>query len=246
MILALILAPQTPPPHDYNATIPTPMPMTERRTPARPKPPKRGLGARLAGFSSNRRGATAVEFALIITPFLFILFAIIEISVIFLVTLTLEDATAQAARSLRTGATAPATGRTGNAASITSFQNTICNNMAWLQTQCLAGVTAGNGLVIDVRNPSSFSNGSTTMQAINGGTLSQTAQCFYSGQVGGDIVVVRAFYPWTLFIPGLNLAFPKLGNGQIVVSDAEVFKLEPNGNTTEPTGAAAASGSQGC
>ncbi|MHB8285743.1 MAG: TadE/TadG family type IV pilus assembly protein [Caulobacteraceae bacterium] len=193
--------------------------------------PARGV---LARFSANRRGATAVEFALVIIPLLFILFSILEISLIFLVALTLEGATAKAARSLRVASASSATG-VSNTASVNAFRQLICSNMGWLSSQCV--YTGNSGLVIDVRDPASFAAGTTTSSAINGGVLSQYdgSKCFYSGQAGGDIVVVRAFYPWTLFIPYLNLAFPKLSNGQIVLSDTEVFKLEPNSNTDSTT-----------
>jgi Flp pilus assembly protein TadG len=194
-----------------------------------PTPHKRAFCG-LTRFACNRRGATAVEFALVIIPFLFILFSIVEIAVIFLVSLTLESATAKAARSLRVASASTATGVSSHT-SVNAFRTAICSNMGWLATSC-ATYSDTSGLVVDVRDPSSFASGTTTSAGINGGVLAQYdgTKCFYSGQAGGDIVVVRSFYPWTLFIPYLNLAFPKLSNGQIVVSDTEVFKLEPNTN----------------
>ncbi len=214
---------------------------------AAPAPRRQRLRAVLARLPLDRRGATAVEFAIIITPFLFILFSIFEISIIFLVSLTLESATARAARTIRVASASPATGISSHT-SVNAFRTAVCNNMGWLASQC-AGFSDTTGLVIDVRDPSSFANGNTTSAAIVGGTLAQYdgSRCFYSGQVSGDIVVVRSFYPWTLLIPYLNLAFPKLSNGQIVLTDTEVFKLEPNTTATTDTGTAnPPSGTQGC
>ena len=219
---------------------------TDRSSPAS-SARRRGLRAILARLPRDRRGATAVEFAMIITPFLFILFSILEISIIFLVSLTLESATAKAARTIRIASASPATGISSHT-SVNAFRQAVCSNMGWLSSQC-ATFTDTTGLVIDVRDPSSFSAGTTTSASIIGGSLAQYdgSRCFYSGQVGGDIVVVRSFYPWTLFIPFLNLAFPKLANGQIVLSDTEVFKIEPStAATTDTATANPPAGTQGC
>lgn len=202
--------------------------------------------SKFACFAASSRGATALEFALLAIPFLAVTFAIIEFAVIFLVLLTLESATAQAARQIRVATAATVNGIsttsggtvTYNTASVDAFRQAVCANMGWLSTSCTAGLSdsstaVSDGLVVDVRNPSSFSSGATTSAATTNGALDQftPTKCFYSGQAGGDIVVLRVFYPWQLITPFLNAAFPKLSNGMIVLSATEVFKLEPNTST---------------
>jgi Flp pilus assembly protein TadG len=55
------------------------------------------------GAMRGERGATMVEFALIMIPFFVILFGIFEVGFVFWGTFELENATADAARQIRTG-----------------------------------------------------------------------------------------------------------------------------------------------
>ena len=71
--------------------------------------------ARFAGgFALGSRGAAAVEFALVSIPFLALTFGIIEIGLIYFVSTTLENATLQAAREIRTGQLQQAGGAIGH------------------------------------------------------------------------------------------------------------------------------------
>ncbi|KAF0113370.1 MAG: TadE family protein [Hyphomonadaceae bacterium] len=51
----------------------------------------------------KNRGSTAVEFALIATPFVFMIFALIETMLVFFTQTTLEAAVAEESRKIRTG-----------------------------------------------------------------------------------------------------------------------------------------------
>ena len=57
----------------------------------------------LRRFGSARRGATAVEFAFVALPFLTLLFAVLELGMVFLVSTTLQNAADAAGRQIRTG-----------------------------------------------------------------------------------------------------------------------------------------------
>jgi len=54
-------------------------------------------------FARAQRGAMAVEFAIVAFPFLLLLFGIVELALVFIVSMTLETATGDAARMIRTG-----------------------------------------------------------------------------------------------------------------------------------------------
>ena len=71
----------------------------------------------------GQSGATAVEFALVATPFLAMMFALIEIMMIFFVQTTLEAAVAEEARRIRTGQVQTA------AESKAEFKEAICDRM---------------------------------------------------------------------------------------------------------------------
>lgn len=154
---------------------------------------KRARGERLGRFALDRSGATAVEFAMVVGPLLFMLFSIIELAMVFLVTSTLENATTDTARKVRTGAL-----QMGGTATATTFRNSICASLGWMQAQCQTN------LKVDVRVLTAFSNPGT-------GDLSNSSGVFQPGNLqfnmgnAGDIVLVRSFYTWTQITPFLPM-----------------------------------------
>lgn len=61
------------------------------------------LPRRIRRYLKNREGATAIEFALLILPFSFLVFGIIELGILFFFNSTLNHATAEVSRQIRTG-----------------------------------------------------------------------------------------------------------------------------------------------
>ena len=80
-------------------------------------------------FRRDQDGATAVEFALVAVPFLALLFAIIELAMMFWTTQILEESLSQTARSLLTGQ--PQTRYTSGLATVTrdAFKIDLCANV---------------------------------------------------------------------------------------------------------------------
>ena len=174
-------------------------------------------------WAADRRGATAVEFAIIGAPFFFMIFAIIQLALYFMVQVTLDNATAIAARQLRTGYTI-ADG-TGDTTGQKAFTTAVCNNMSWLATQCnSAGSTPY--LVVDVRPLGTYSNnpGAPTVNAA--GPAAGT--CFYSGGAG-SAVEMRAYYRWQMISPVLMSSLQTFAGGIAELKSTEVFQIEPNG-----------------
>ncbi|OYX29349.1 MAG: hypothetical protein B7Y99_13310 [Caulobacterales bacterium 32-69-10] len=148
---------------------------------------------RLRRFTADRSGAMAVEFALVVAPLLFMLFAIIELGLVFLMTSTLENATTQAAREVRTGSL-----QKGGTATVATFRKSICDQLGWMQSQC------NTNLKIDVRTFSEFSNPPVSDLNSSGGTFDPTKLKFELG-AAGEIVLVRSFYTWTQITPFLPM-----------------------------------------
>lgn len=182
---------------------------------------------RLARFPRAAEGATAVEFALIAFPFFLLLFAIIEVALVFMVSTSLENSLARSARTIRTGEL-----QTGNAARATprtpaelanEFRTEICANLGWLQGQC------ASNLSVDVRTFAQFNtvNGPDPVRT-NGGntTFDETALAF---QPGGPstIVLVRAFYRWRVVTPLLSPGLIDLSDGSHLVLATAIFRSEP-------------------
>jgi Flp pilus assembly protein TadG len=182
----------------------------------------------------DRRGATAVEFAMIAAPLTFMIFALIQLGTYFTVQLTLDNAVAAAARELRTGQIV-ADGKSDTTGQ-KSFLTAVCNNMSWLQSQCQSGASNSSGtqyLVVDVRTLSSFSGNSAPSMTSNG-AMNTSNFCFYSGG-SGSAVELRAFYQWQLLAPALISTMQTFSNGIAEIQSTQVFQIEPNGQTNSAT-----------
>ncbi len=172
---------------------------------------------RLRRFARDNRGATAVEMALVATPFFALLFGIIELGMIFLVSSSLENATAQAARTIRTGEF-----QTGGATSVDNFKTAICANFGWLQSDCAAN------LAVDVRTFATFQS-VTAPQPVSNKTFNPAALAFNPGGPG-QIVVVRAYYQWPLIAPLMSQALETLNGGKNLITTTATFRNEPYGS----------------
>lgn len=172
--------------------------------------------AALRRFARAQRGATAIEFAIIALPFLILLFGIIELGMVFLVSTTLQNATDNAARQIRTGQF-----QTSGATTKDDFKTLVCNSMTWLSAPCPSKLT------VDVQTFADF----TTLNAkgqVNAATFDPNNLCWSTGQPG-DIVLVRAYYQWDVFTPLLNAALVNMGTGsnKRLIGAATSFRNEP-------------------
>jgi Flp pilus assembly protein TadG len=167
-------------------------------------------------FARDKDGAVAVELALISAPFFALLFGAIELSLIFLVSSSLENATALAARTIRTGQL-----QTGPSANAAAFKTSICNSFGWLQSDC------DSNLSIDVRTFPNFQS-VTAPQPVTNGVFDASTLAFNPGGPG-DIVVVRAYYQWPLIAPLMSPALQNLSGGKALIMSTAAFRNEPYG-----------------
>jgi Flp pilus assembly protein TadG len=172
---------------------------------------QRGSG-RLGGFSRNSSGATALEFAMVAGPFLLLLFGILAVGLLFVGNMTLEHAIEQGARLIRTGEAQTQGFDAGR------FKSEVCKYLT-------APLSCG-GLKLDVRTCSSFGSCQLTNPLDSGGNL--ISGFSYEPGVGGDIVIVRAFYEWDLLAampPAVRLS--NMPNGNRVLIATAAFRNEP-------------------
>lgn len=175
--------------------------------------PKRLRAHRLGRLAKDRSGATAVEFALVAGPLFLMLCAVLELGFVFLLSSTLDNATMEIARTVRTGRVDP------NATADT-FRNQICDKLGWLQGRCQ------DDLSIDVRTFSGFSNMNPPNPVSSSGAFDK-GQLAYQPGGPGDIVLVRAFYQWKLLTPYLNGGLSRLDDGSALLTAATTFRNEP-------------------
>lgn len=175
----------------------------------------------LSPFVKHDRGATAVEFAFVGAPFFYLLGSIFEMGLMLFSEYTLENSTAEAGRLIRTGQ-AQTSGM-----SAAQFKTKICDNVVLMD--------CASKLYVDVRKYASFSAVSTpnsiTTDANGNQEISTDIKSGAQFQTGGpgDVIVVRVYYDWTLFIPqipGLSNLANLTGNRRLLTASF-AFRNEP-------------------
>jgi Flp pilus assembly protein TadG len=172
----------------------------------------------LARFARQQGGATAVEFAMVAAPFLALLFGIMELGLVFLGSVALDNATQAAARKVRTGELVSPGTAAAKEISRQAFRDAICEGMGFQEANCKAK------LLVDVR----------TYTAFNGITIPTPAtdvnfknQMTFDTGGAGSIVLVRAYYPWTLVAPLFTSLEKVKGSGETLLTSVTTFRNEP-------------------
>lgn len=169
----------------------------------------------LRRLRKDRSGASALEFGIIAAPFFALLLALIEVSLVFFASFTLENAVDQAARLIRTGQAQQ------QGFSQDQFKQAVCEKV-------YAMIDCANGLKVEVQKFDNFSGISLGDPLDSSGNLKNSFG--YDPGNGGDVVIVRVFYDWSLIadFPGVGLG--NLPNGGRLLVAAATFRNEPFDN----------------
>jgi Flp pilus assembly protein TadG len=169
-------------------------------------------------FRKDREGATAVEFAILFVPFSAMMFAIIELGIVFFIQTTVAHAMNQAAREVRTG-NFQSTGATAAA-----FESLVCERMA--------GLGDCSNLRIDVVTSDNDRFDPNILPPTQGGDIASPDDppqppSTYVQTPPRAVVVVRAQYFHNLAFPG---AYTKLSNASgntRIIESVTAFRNEP-------------------
>ena len=178
-----------------------------------PVSPTASMRRLLRRFRRNRRASAALEFALVGPIFFALLFAIIETGLMFFANQVLETATQDSARMILTGQAQ------NGSYSKQDFAKYVCNNTS------VSILFDCNSIYIDVKSYSSFGSVSIGNQIDNSGNFINNMT--YSPGAAGDIVVVRMFYQWPIFVTGLGYNITNLSGSKRLLAGTAAFKNEP-------------------
>lgn len=174
--------------------------------------PVRRRGTFIKRFRRNDEGVAAVEFAFVAGPFLFLLFAIIEVAMVFFAGQVLETATSSASRLILTGQAQQQN------FDQSAFKNEICR-----QTNVLMDC---GGIGVDVRTYASFGAAGQSRPTDSSGAVNYGSMTYNAGS-GGDIVVVRVVYQWPVLMPSFGMQVGDLPNGKRLLMATAAFRNEP-------------------
>jgi Flp pilus assembly protein TadG len=160
-------------------------------------------------------GGAAVEFGLVAAPFLALLFAIMETAIVFFAGQTLETAVADSARLIMTG---QAQSQSFDAS---AFKDAVC-------AKIYAVFDCKNGVYVDVKKFSSFSSVSMPSPV----DAQRNFQSNFSYEPGGpgDIVVVRLFYQYPVYVSLLGFNLSDINGGKRLLAATAAFRNEPYSN----------------
>lgn len=151
---------------------------------------------------------------MVAAPFFFMLFAVMELGVIFTTESVLQGAMMDSGRLVRTG-------RADNEGIDESeFKEELCSRMSIFQSDCLTRAH------IDIRPIPQFRNPDLPNPVQDGKAFDEDKTDYLIGQPG-DLILVRVWYQQPVVTPFLSQALTKLDNGTIVMTATTAFRNEP-------------------
>jgi len=163
-------------------------------------------------FHKSNKGTTAIEFALVAPVLVFVLMAIVEVSMMTFAAISLDGAAIDVARRIRTGQ-AQASGDAMN-----DFSTAMCSHLG-------STITCGE-LFYDARIMTNYS--SITLDTEYDPDTGEPIVYGFSAGTSGDIVVVRVMYWWTINTPMISVFFETIpGTNKRMLTSTVVFQNEP-------------------
>lgn len=163
----------------------------------------------------SRSGSAAIEFAMVAPVLFLFLFGIIETGVLFFASATLQNATDDTARLIRTG-------QISGTLTASTLKSYICNEISGL---IAAGSCTAN-LQVDLRAYSNFSGASYPSLTKADGSLDTTKLAVQSSG-SCQVVLMRSFYPWSIMTPLIAPLLQNMPNGKFLLASAAAFRSEP-------------------
>lgn len=173
-------------------------------------------------FVRKQDGAAAVEFALVATPFLALLFAILETSLVFFAGQSLETSATDSARLILTGQAQTTDYKTGapkaGGWSQSEFKQAVCAR--------ISGLFDCTKLMVSVQTYADFASTNTSSPTANGKLTVDPANLPFSAGAPGSIVVVQLYYQWPIYVSLLSYNLANVGADRLLVATT-VFRNEP-------------------
>ena len=174
-------------------------------------------------------GSVAIEFSMIAPVFLMIMMATIETGVIFFAQTGLQNAVNDTARLVKTGQSACfSKDNNNNCLGMTAdqFRKRICDSVKTLLKTCEKDANGNSDLQFDVKSYAGGFGGMSNGSPLNGAGQLPNLTDFDTGNAC-DVVLVRAFYRWPVFTPGLSFFLANMNGQNHLLATAAAFRNEP-------------------
>lgn len=162
-------------------------------------------------LARSESGATAIEFALVVAPFMISIFSFFEIGLVLLAQEELQTATSQASRLIMTGSAQ------SQSLTASQLQQQVCSHLD-ITFDC-------THLYVNVQTFSSFSSVSM-LNPIQKGAVN-TKLLNYSTGNPGDIVLMQVFYQLPVVTAFMGSTLTNLSGNYRLIQATAVFRNEP-------------------
>ncbi len=149
---------------------------------------------------------------MIAAPFLALIFAVMQVGLVYFAMFALDNAVEQASRLVRTGQ--------AGALSETQFKQQICLRLA-------SFMDCGSSIRVGVQSDADLTQISPQSGADIDGNLVTNGSLGYAAGQGSDYVLVTVFYKWDFIaqIPFLDLG--NMSDGALLIRSQAAFRNEP-------------------
>jgi Flp pilus assembly protein TadG len=168
--------------------------------------------ARRRSLLRAEEGSTAVEFGMVALPFCLMMFAILELGLVFVTDSVLENATIETGRLIRTGQ-ASAQNMTAE-----QFKEALCSRMSIFSGDCPSRAN------IDVRVIPQFNVSPPDPMA--GGAFDDSGLTYANGDPG-SLILVRVWYRQPLLTTFMAQGLSRLDDGTVRLTATTAFRNEP-------------------
>lgn len=174
-----------------------------------------------SGFQCAEDGAVAVEFAFVVVPFLFLLIGLIELGFMLHADASLQNATDEAGRLIRTG---QATSRTGTVLmSASTFIEQVCSHATGL-------ANCADSISIDVQSKPGFTDLSSSMPdpiTVGPSMLGGSPMINYSPGGASKATSVIVTYDWAFKLPFMKAFGNVFGGSARRLQAITIMRNEP-------------------
>jgi Flp pilus assembly protein TadG len=169
----------------------------------------------LRSFGLERKGASAVEFAIVAPIFIGLLISVLETGLYLFAQTALQSAAVEAGRLFLTGQ-AQAQGLT-----VSQLVSQVCPPVQALFT-C-------SNIMVDVQDYPSFIGANTGPPTLTFNPQGQVTNAWnYNPGTAGQIVIVRLMYQWPVVTGPLSLVVPNYSNGTSLIMGVTAIRVEPS------------------
>ncbi len=166
------------------------------------------------GLWRAQDGSAAIEFGIVALPFLFMLFAVLEMALIFTVDSVLDNAAVETGRLVRTGQVS------AQAMTREQFKDELCDRMSIFESSCRAEGTT----TIDVRVVPQFDT--PLDNPADDGDI-QAGETSYTPGDPGNLILMRVWYRHPIFTAFLAPGMQEQANGYRLLASTTAFRNEP-------------------